>query len=218
MDKFGVGKDCVHKANTEDVTWGLVDNGLAALLRHLVEMGANIGTNLIGRVGGSSNVVAQLFLPVVEYVPVLESILPSNRIQVERVIQMVTAKGRRRVGVLGFSFKAGTDDLRESPLVELVERLNGKGYDLRLYDSNVNLAKILGANREYILKTIPHISTLMMDTIEDVLDHGEVIIVGNDDARFCDIVSRLKPHQVLVDMIGVPGREALTERYDGVNW
>lgn len=150
--------------------------------------------------------------------PVLESILPSNRIQVERAIQMVTAKGRRRIGVLGFSFKAGTDDLRESPLVELVERLIGKGFDLRLYDSNVNLAKILGANREYILKTIPHISTLMMDTIEDVLEHGEVIIVGNGDARFRDVASRLKPHQVLVDMIRVPGREALTDRYDGVNW
>lgn len=150
--------------------------------------------------------------------PVLESILPSNRIQVERAIQIVTAKGHRKVGVLGFSFKAGTDDLRESPLVELIERLIGKGYDLRLYDSNVKLASILGANREYILKSIPHISTLMMDTIEGVLEHGDVIIVGNGDARFGDVASRLRPNQVLVDMIGVPGREALTDRYDGVNW
>ena len=150
--------------------------------------------------------------------PVLESILPSNRIQVERAIQMITEKGRRRIGVLGFSFKAGTDDIRESPLVELIERLIGKGYDLRLYDNNVNLARLVGVNREYLLKVIPHISTLMVETLEEILNHGEVIVIGNSDPDFHDIPSRLKPHQILVDMVRVPGHESLGERYDGINW
>ena len=150
--------------------------------------------------------------------PVLESILPSNRVQVDRAIQMITEKGRRKIGVLGFSFKAGTDDLRESPLVELIERLVGKGYDLCLYDSNVNLARVVGANRDYILKTIPHISALMVETLEEVLEHGEVIVIGNGDPKFHDVPSRLKPHQILVDMMRVPGGEELADRYDGINW
>lgn len=149
--------------------------------------------------------------------PVLDSILPSNRIQTQRAIRMITEKGRRRIGVLGFSFKAGTDDLRESPLVELIERLIGKGYDLRLYDSNVNLARVVGANREYILRAIPHISTLMVETVEEVLEHGEVIVIGNSDPDFHDVPSRLKPHQILVDMVRVPGGEGLAERYNGIN-
>src|SRR5262249_39121184 len=84
--------------------------------------------------------------------PVLGGVLASNREQVERALRIITEKGRRRIGVLGFSFKAGTDDLRESPLVELIERLLGKGFDLRLFDHSVNLARLMGANRDYILK------------------------------------------------------------------
>ena len=97
--------------------------------------------------------------------PVIEqdlgAILPSNEQQIERGVQAVIEKGSKKVGILGFSFKAGTDDLRESPIVELAERLIGKGYDLRMYDSNVRLAAIHGANREYILNRVPHISRLM---------------------------------------------------------
>src|SRR6185436_7823330 len=91
-------------------------------------------------------------------VPILSSILPSNELQIARGVQTVVEKGNKKVGILGFSFKAGTDDLRESPMVELVERLLGKGYDLRIYDKNVSLAVIHGANRDYILNRIPHIS------------------------------------------------------------
>jgi GDP-mannose 6-dehydrogenase len=150
--------------------------------------------------------------------PVLESILPSNRVQVDRAIQMITEKGRRKIGVLGFSFKAGTDDLRESPLVELIERLIGKGYDLCLYDSNVNLARVVGANREFILQAIPHLSALMVETLDEVLEHSEVIVIGNGDPNFHDVPSRLKPDQILVDMMRVPSHEGLEGRYDGINW
>jgi GDP-mannose 6-dehydrogenase len=150
--------------------------------------------------------------------PVLDSILPSNRIQLDRAVQMIIEKGCRRIGVLGFSFKAGTDDLRESPLVELIERLIGKGYDLCLYDSSVNLARVVGANREYILRAIPHISALMVETLEQVLEHGDVIVIGNGDPNFHDVPSLLKPHQILVDMVRVPGHEGLADKYDGINW
>jgi GDP-mannose 6-dehydrogenase len=150
--------------------------------------------------------------------PLLESVLPSNRSQVERAIEMVVAKERRRVGVLGFSFKAGTDDLRESPLVELVERLIGKGFDLRLYDRNVSLARLVGANQKYIIEKIPHISRIMADRMEDVLEHADVIVIGNNDGAFHDVPSRLRSDQFLIDMVRLPSRGDLGARYDGINW
>src|SRR5207253_749972 len=96
----------------------------------------------------------------------------------------IVAMGPLRVGLLGLSFKAGTDDLRESPVVELAERLLGKGYDLRIYDRNVSLSRLVGANREYILQTIPHISELLLENIDDVLDHAQLLVVGNADPEF----------------------------------
>jgi GDP-mannose 6-dehydrogenase len=151
-------------------------------------------------------------------VPVLDSIMQSNRRQIERAIERIVELDRRRIGVLGISFKAGTDDLRESPMVELVERLIGKGFDLRLYDRNVGLARLVGANRDYILRRIPHISNLITDDISEVLGHGEVIIVGNGDQEFHRVSARLSPEQYVVDMAGLPGAESLAGRYDGINW
>jgi GDP-mannose 6-dehydrogenase len=151
-------------------------------------------------------------------VPVLESILPSNRLQIDRALQMIVARDCRRVGVLGFSFKTDTDDLRESPTVELIERLIGKGYDLRLYDRSVNLARLIGANRDHILRTIPHISKLMVETLDDVLDHGQVIVLGNNDPAFEAVPAKLRADQTLVDMVRIPTGAALGGRYDGVNW
>lgn len=150
--------------------------------------------------------------------PVLDSVLASNRLQVERAVQMVLARERRKVGVLGFSFKADTDDLRESPVVEMVERLIGKGLDLRLYDRNVTLARLVGANRDYILRVIPHISRLMVDNPDDVIDHGEVIVIGNGDPQFRDILERLRPEQYVLDMVRVANRGQLNGHYDGINW
>ncbi len=100
--------------------------------------------------------------------PILSSILPSNELQIARGLQLIMEKGRKRIGILGFSFKAGTDDLRESPMIEVIERLAGKGYDLRIYDKNVQVAKLVGANRDFILNRIPHISKLMVDNMDAV--------------------------------------------------
>ena len=122
--------------------------------------------------------------------PVLQSIMGSNRMQIDRAIDMVTSSGRHRVGILGFSFKAGTDDLRESPIVEVAERLIGKGYELQLYDRNVSLAKLVGANREYIMNQIPHISGLMVDSAETLMEHAEIVIVGNGSDEFADVIAK----------------------------
>ena len=150
--------------------------------------------------------------------PLLGSILPSNEVQVERATKRIMALGRRRIAVLGFSFKAGTDDLRESPQIELIERLIGKGYDLRLYDRSVNLAALTGANKDYIRNAIPHINSIMVDTIDEALAHGEVVVIGNNAAEFAGVPSRLDKRQILIDLVGIDGTEQLGDRYDGINW
>ncbi|MCA1971264.1 MAG: UDP-glucose/GDP-mannose dehydrogenase family protein [Caenispirillum sp.] len=150
--------------------------------------------------------------------PVLNAILPSNARQVARGIAMVTAQGRKKVGILGFAFKAGTDDLRESPLVELIETLIGRGYELRLYDRNVSLASLTGANRDYILNHIPHISRLMVDTMEEVLDFAETIVIGNGAEEFRDVLARLKPGQTVVDLVRIAPFRSEAGRYDGICW
>ncbi|MEZ5875703.1 MAG: UDP-glucose/GDP-mannose dehydrogenase family protein [Hyphomicrobiales bacterium] len=151
-------------------------------------------------------------------IPVISSILPSNAVQIERAAKRIMDLGRRRVAVLGFSFKAGTDDLRESPQIELIERLIGKGYDLRLYDSSVNLAALTGANRDYIRNTIPHINSIMVDTLDEALAHGEVVVIGNNAAEFADVPTRLGKNQVLIDLVRIGGTNHLGDRYDGINW
>lgn len=149
--------------------------------------------------------------------PLLNSILPSNRKQVEKGIKMIADKGARKVGILGFSFKAGTDDLRESPLVDVIEYLLGKGYELKLYDKNVNLAALTGANQDYILNHIPHISKLMVTNMQDVLDFADTIVIGNGAAEFKTVPASLKPHQHIVDLVRI-SKEQSGEQYDGICW
>ena len=151
--------------------------------------------------------------------PILNSILVSNEVHIQRGVDLVMRQGRRKVGVLGFSFKAATDDLRESPVVELIERLIGKGYELALYDRNVNLARLTGANRDYILNRIPHISALMRESIDEVLAHAEVVVVGNAAREFSDLSGRLGPQQTLIDLVRVGGAfEKNTAKYEGICW
>ena len=149
--------------------------------------------------------------------PLLNSILPSNQKQVEKGVKMIADKGARKVGILGFSFKAGTDDLRESPLVDVIEYLLGKGYELKLYDKNVNLAALTGANQDYILNHIPHISKLMVSSMQDVLDFADTIVIGNGAAEFKTVPGSLKPHQHIVDLVRI-SKEQSGEQYDGICW
>jgi GDP-mannose 6-dehydrogenase len=150
--------------------------------------------------------------------PILSSILPSNEMQVARGLQLIIDKGHRRVGILGFSFKAGTDDLRESPVIEIIERLAGKGFDLRIYDKNVQLASLVGANRDFILNRIPHISKLMVESVDQVLDHAQTVVIGNNDPAFRSVPERLRAGQVLVDFVRVADRRSEEGVYDGICW
>lgn len=149
--------------------------------------------------------------------PLLNSILPSNEKQVEKGLKMIMDKGARKVGILGFSFKAGTDDLRESPLVDVIEHLLGKGYELKLYDKNVNLAALTGANQDYILNHIPHISKLMVNSMEEVLDFAETLVIGNGAAEFKTVPDQLKAGQSLVDLVRI-SKEQSGGQYDGICW
>ena len=151
-------------------------------------------------------------------VPIIDAILPSNDEQIERGIRAVTEKASKKVGILGFSFKAGTDDLRESPMVELVERLIGKGYDLRVYDSNVRIASIVGANRDYILNHIPHISKLMVDTIDEVLEHAGTVVIGNGSPEFREVPKLLRENQQIVDLVRISDTKSVEGIYDGICW
>lgn len=149
--------------------------------------------------------------------PLLDSILPSNRKQVEKGVKMIVDKGTRKIGILGFSFKAGTDDLRESPLVDVIEHLLGKGYELKLYDKNVNLAALTGANQDYILNHIPHISKLMVDSMEEVLAFADTVVIGNGAAEFKQVPGLLKDGQTIVDLVRI-SKEQSGGQYDGICW
>jgi GDP-mannose 6-dehydrogenase len=151
-------------------------------------------------------------------VPILSAILPSNQQQIDRGVQAVVEKGNKKVGILGFSFKAGTDDLRESPMVELVERLLGKGYDLKIYDKNVSLAVIHGANRDFILNRIPHISRLMVESIDEVFGHAQTIVIGNAAPEFADAPKRIGEGQTIIDFVRVCDSRTVLGVYEGICW
>lgn len=150
--------------------------------------------------------------------PIMNSILPSNELQVTRGLQLIMEKGHKRIGILGFSFKAGTDDLRESPMIEIIERLIGKGHDLRIYDKNVHVASLVGANRNFILNRIPHISKLMVESVDSILDHAETIVIGNKDPEFQSVPSRLRNGQRLVDFVRITNLRSDNGNYEGICW
>jgi GDP-mannose 6-dehydrogenase len=151
--------------------------------------------------------------------PLTQSLMPSNRHQIDRAVQMVLGLRKRRISVLGISFKAGTDDLRESPLVMVTEALIGKGLDVRIFDSEVSLARLVGANKEYIDREIPHIASLMMTDLGEVVRHGEVVIIGNASPVFRELPAHWQPGQVILDLARIPGLTgAEGVDYRGITW
>ena len=151
--------------------------------------------------------------------PVLEAILPSNELQVRRGFELIKRAGGKEIGVLGFSFKAGTDDLRESPMVALIETLIGKGYQVRVYDENVSLARLHGANRAYIERGIPHIANLMCDSMEEVLAESEIIVIGNKAPEFREALQHARRDQVVIDLVRIQSDvDELDARYEGICW
>lgn len=150
--------------------------------------------------------------------PLLGSVLSSNKQQLQRGIQLVTECGRWRVGMLGLTFKNGTDDLRESPYVELAETLLGKGYKLRIHDDNVSIARLIGANASFINDRLPHVARLL-STIEEVMNHAEVLVVCNNNPLYAQAVRHLRPEQQIVDLAGLNiTDEPLRARIKGIAW
>lgn len=149
--------------------------------------------------------------------PIINSILPSNQCQVQRGLKMIMGTGSKKVGILGFSFKAGTDDLRESPIVEVIETLIGKGYEILLYDKNVNMARLVGANKDYILNHIPHIAQLMVDDMDTVINQSDVIVIGNGDKEFHSVQDKLAEGKCVVDLVRITEKTS-EGNYQGICW
>ncbi len=151
-------------------------------------------------------------------VPILRAVLDGNKTQVTRAFNMVLATGKKRVGVLGLSFKAGTDDLRESPMVALIEMLIGKGLQLRIYDRDVSEARILGANREFVEREIPHIWSLMASTPTEAIAEADVIVIGNNGPDTQAVASAIRDDQLVIDLDRSFGPRASGPKYQGICW
>ncbi len=151
--------------------------------------------------------------------PILAATLVSNEAQIAHAFDMIMRLGKRKVGVLGLAFKAGTDDLRESPNVTLIERLIGKGVRVAIYDREVTQARLIGANREYIEREIPHIWSLMRPSIDEVLGESEVVVIGNGSSEFRDASKVIGDGRIVVDLVRVFGdRQSDGARYEGICW
>jgi GDP-mannose 6-dehydrogenase len=152
------------------------------------------------------------------HLPVLESLLRSNRQQLHRGFRMVTEHGKRRIGLLGLTFKSGTDDLRESPFVDLAEMLIGKGFDLLIHDSNVAPKRLVGANEQFILEHLPHFSRLLAP-LSEVMDHAEVLVVCKKDPEYAEAIRVSRRDQHVVDLAGLPEMPAhVRPRLRGIAW
>jgi GDP-mannose 6-dehydrogenase len=152
-------------------------------------------------------------------IPMLANILSSNESHLDAAFDKVVALGKRKVGLVGLSFKTGTDDLRESPLVDLAERLIGKGYELRIYDPEVHLARLLGANKNFIERHLPHIGQMLQPELDTVVASSDVIVLGiNSAAVIEELAARIRPEQAVVDLVGVPVGTALAARSVGLCW
>ena len=151
--------------------------------------------------------------------PVMGSILRSNSNQIERAYKLISRTGKQNIGIFGISFKAGTDDLRESPMVELAEKLIGKGYNVSIYDKEVSLAKIYGANKTYIEKMIPHISSIMKPSVQDVYDESEVIVICKNSQEIRKVCMQSNNKKMIVDLVRIfSNKKEIKMPYEGISW
>jgi len=149
---------------------------------------------------------------------VIESIDTSNELQKEMTLKKIISYGKQKIGFLGLSFKEGTDDLRNSPIVDVIEKLLGKGFDVRIYDRNVHLSQLMGANREFIIEKIPLISRFITNTIKEVVDHADLMVVVNKDKEYKDILTEISPEKLVFDLVRINGLALKTSNYEGISW
>jgi GDP-mannose 6-dehydrogenase len=153
------------------------------------------------------------------HLPLLESILPSNKMQIERAFEMIQQTDRKRVGILGLSFKAGTDDLRESPLIDLILTLTESGYNVLAYDPNLCFERLTGANKSFVEKVIPHLHTLARDSLEEVIEGSEVIVVGTREPEFRELFKKISQGQAIIDLVRITDpRSGAKGDYHGICW
>ena len=152
--------------------------------------------------------------------PMLESLLPSNVEHVERAVEAVMRSNKRKIAQLGLSFKAGTDDLRESPQVQLVKRLLGEGYEVKVWDQDVSLGRLAGSNRRYIEEVIPHIGSLLSADLAEVLKWSEVVIIGNKSVKKDELSRYLRQDQIVIDLVNLDrkSRPIGGSSYEGICW
>ncbi|SFK99944.1 GDP-mannose 6-dehydrogenase [Nitrosomonas aestuarii] len=152
-------------------------------------------------------------------IPMLKAVLPSNRVHLDQALQKIMLSGLKKVGFIGLSFKTGTDDLRESPLVDLAEKLIGKGYMLKIYDPEVNISKLIGANKSFIETSIPHIGSLMTTDYENLLNTSEIIVVGITDRNLITtLIETSRTEQIILDLVNIKERNKLNAKYIGMCW
>lgn len=149
--------------------------------------------------------------------PVLSNIEYSNSEHKKFLYDLILSKGKKKVGVVGISFKQGTDDLRDSPIIDVIEKLLGKGFNINIYDKNVSLANLIGSNKEYILGKLPHISNLMTDNIENLLSNSELIIINSKSEKIIEVLKANATNKIIIDLIYTPELKT-TEFYEGICW
>jgi GDP-mannose 6-dehydrogenase len=150
--------------------------------------------------------------------PVFEAVLPSNQIHVQRGLDLILSSGKKKIGLLGLSFKSDTDDLRESPMIELVKALLGEGCDVKIYDAKVELSHIVGANRQFIEQTIPHIGKLLRSSLEAVVSESEVIVVSRDAREFRELRQMLRADHIVVQLSRSRSLDGSPARQIGICW
>ena len=172
------------------------------------------GSCLPKDVRGLTNLAASMDLET----PMLSSLMASNRYQIDRGLDLILKTGKQKIGFLGFAFKAGTDDLRESPLVEVIETLIGKGKDVRVYDNNVHLSSLMGKNKEYVNNHIPHIYKLLRDDIAQLIEESDVIVIGNNAKEFRTMVDEMPKDKIIIDLVRVDPKRTSKDNYIGICW
>lgn len=150
-------------------------------------------------------------------VPVIESIYNSNEAQKDKAVKMIMAAGHRKVGILGLSFKAGTDDLRCSPIVEVVERLLGKGFEIRIYDKNVKVSELTGTNKDFIMAKIPHLQHFVTDDLQSVCENSDVLVITNKEKEFASVLADY-PGKTIIDLVRQWKEVDYAGHYEGISW
>ena len=150
-------------------------------------------------------------------VPVIESIFQSNENQKKRAVQIIMNQGQRKVGILGLSFKAGTDDLRCSPIVDVVETLLGKGFEIRIYDKNVKVSELTGTNKDFIMAKIPHLQHFVTVDVDDVCRESDVLVVTNKEKEFVEVLKKY-PNKIIVDLVRQWKDVNYNGKYEGISW